>query len=387
MAKEKFENRTLKGTINVACKFDDGSVRYWSDEKENIVNQIISIVSSYRRQGYVLTLRQLHYQFVSKDMKYVNHQTAYKKLGSILDDCRYSGLIDWAAIEDRGRTPYIPYSVDDLEDALQDTINQYRLDRQKGQTNHIEVWSEKDALSGIFKRTTIKYHVKLVVNKGYTSSSAAYSAYQRFCEKILEGNKVLILYLGDHDPSGLDMIRDIKERLMFFFSHGDKLTDNENFEQAVSNWWDEKEHDYYQMNTEGYLSDKSLNILESHEENDKYDQAVEEFDCGKIQWYLEDNDQFRVEPIALTKWQIDLYRLPPNPTKLSDTRSQAYINEFGKTCWELDALDAPVLTQLIETNIKNNIDMDMFNEVCEEEETQIVALKKFIEKGKEEDND
>jgi hypothetical protein len=56
MAKEKFESRTLKGIINVACKFDDGTVRYWNDEKENIVKQIISIVTAYRKQGYVLTL-------------------------------------------------------------------------------------------------------------------------------------------------------------------------------------------------------------------------------------------------------------------------------------------------------------------------------------------
>jgi hypothetical protein len=383
MAKEKFESRTLKGIINVACKLDDGTVRYWNDEKENIVKQIISIVTEYRKQGYVLTLRQLHYQFVSKDMKYVNHQTAYKKLGSILDDCRYSGLIDWAAIEDRGRTPYIPYEVDDLEDALQDTIDLYRLNRQKGQTNNVEVWSEKDALSGIFKRTTIKYHVKLVVNKGYTSSSAAYAAYQRFCEKILDDKKVLILYLGDHDPSGLDMIRDIKERLMFFFSRGDILSRDEDFVEKVSNWWDENEHTYYEMNSEGYLSDKWLSILEKREEDDLYEKAIYEFDYGKIQWYLEENDFFRVEPIALTKWQIDLYNLPPNPTKLSDTRSMAYINEFGKTCWELDALDAPVLTQLIETNIKQNIDIDLFDQVCEEEEDQIEALKKFIEKGQE----
>lgn len=387
MAKEKFENRSLQGTINVACKFDDGSVRYWTDEKKNIVNQIISIVTAYRKQGYVLTLRQLHYQFVSKDMKYVNHQTAYKKLGSILDDCRYSGLIDWSAIEDRGRTPYIPYSVDDMEDALQDTIDQYRLDRQKGQENHIEVWSEKDALSGIFKRTTIKYHVKLVVNKGYTSSSAAYSAYQRFCDKILEGKKVVILYLGDHDPSGLDMVRDINERLMFFFTHGTTLSGNDDFMQLVNDWWDdEDEYNYTWMGMveEGFLSEKSAEILRNNEDyDDKYDRAVEEFDCGKIAWYIKNHDLFRVEPIALTKWQIDLYNLPPNPTKLSDTRAMGYINEFGKTCWELDALDAPVLTQLIETNIKNNIDVELYNKVCEEEKNQIEALKKFIDTNKE----
>ena len=90
MAKEKFEDRVLEGALNVACKFDDGTVRYWQDRKENVVEHILSIVQRYRALGYTLTLRQLHYQFVSKNW-IINHDTAYKKLGSIFYR-RYRGL-------------------------------------------------------------------------------------------------------------------------------------------------------------------------------------------------------------------------------------------------------------------------------------------------------
>lgn len=97
MAKGKFEDRRLTGAVNVACKFDDGTVRTWSDRKESIIGKIIQIVNKYKGEGYTLTLRQLHYQFVGHDQLYVNHDSAYKKLGNILDDCRYAGLIDWDA--------------------------------------------------------------------------------------------------------------------------------------------------------------------------------------------------------------------------------------------------------------------------------------------------
>lgn len=176
--KEKFESRLLQGKIKVACKYEDGTIRYWETRKEIVVRQIVEIVDSYTAQGYILTLRQLHYQFVTRNW-IVNHDTAYKKLGNILDDCRYAGVIDWQSIEDRGRLPKLPYWAEDVPSAIDDILNSYRLDRQKGQPNNIELWTEKDALSGILSTVTTEYHVRLVVNKGYTSSSAMYRAYKR----------------------------------------------------------------------------------------------------------------------------------------------------------------------------------------------------------------
>lgn len=133
MAKQWFENRKLTGQMKVACRFDDGTVRYWEAKKEDIAAKIIYIVREYMKIGERLTLRQLHYQLVSRNWT-VNHDTAYKKLGSILDDLRYSGMIDWDAIEDRGRVPRLDYYVDGMADALNDTIRHYKLDRQRGRS-------------------------------------------------------------------------------------------------------------------------------------------------------------------------------------------------------------------------------------------------------------
>jgi hypothetical protein len=176
---------------------------------------INSIIEDYRNQGYVLTLRQLYYQLVSKDL-IPNNVKEYAKLSSLLVQGRMSGYVDWGAIEDRLRKPYIPYWVTGINDAINDVIAQYRLDRMQGQDCYIEVWTEKDALSGILKRITSYYHVNLLVNRGYSSCTAMYDASLRMQQAINDNKQCIVLYLGDHDPSGVDMVRDIQERFEAF---------------------------------------------------------------------------------------------------------------------------------------------------------------------------
>lgn len=183
--------------------------------KKNIykLEQVNSIIAEYELEGYKLTLRQLYYQLVSRDI-IPNQQKEYAKLSVLLVKGRMAGAVDWNAIEDRIRVPFLPYWVYDTEDAIKDIISSYRLDRQKDQKVYIELWVEKDALSGVLKRITTYYHINLMVNRGYSSCSAMYDSYNRFRSQV--NKEHYLLYLGDHDPSGLDMIRDIRDRLEEF---------------------------------------------------------------------------------------------------------------------------------------------------------------------------
>jgi hypothetical protein len=174
-----------------------------------MLERINTILEEYRNDGYVLTLRQLYYQLVSKDI-IPNNDREYAKLSNILKKGRMAGIVDWAAIEDRVRVPKLPYWVRDVQHAIQDTIEQYRVDRMQGQQRNIEIWVEKDALSNVLFRVTSKYHIRLMVNRGYSSISAMYDAHRR----LRSGD--VILYFGDHDPSGKDMVRDIRERMAEF---------------------------------------------------------------------------------------------------------------------------------------------------------------------------
>ena len=180
-----------------------------SSKRLEYISVINSILEEYSKQGYRLTLRQLYYQLVARD-KIPNRVQEYSKLSSVLVAARMNGLTDWSMIEDRTRRPHIPYWVRSIKEALVDTIRQYRLDRQKEQEKCVEIWSEKDAVSNILKRVSEYFHIRLMINRGYSSCSAMKMALDRLQ---LPGRKTIILYVGDHDPSGLDMIRDIETRL------------------------------------------------------------------------------------------------------------------------------------------------------------------------------
>jgi hypothetical protein len=160
-------------------------------------------------------LRQLYYQLVSRDI-IANSLKEYAKLSKLLVQGRMAGIVDWDAIEDRIRVPYVPYWARSVPDAINDIIRSYRLDRMADQDVYIEVWVEKDALSGVLKRITSYFHVNLMVNRGYSSCTAMHDASKRLIRAAEDGKDCYILYLGDHDPSGVDMVRDVEDRLREF---------------------------------------------------------------------------------------------------------------------------------------------------------------------------
>lgn len=178
-----------------------------------IIEAANEIITEYEEAGYKLTLRQLYYQFVARDI-IANKQSEYKRLGGIMGDARLAGLIDWDALEDRGRNLVKSPSWDAPQDIVDACASQFKLDLWKDQDNHVEVWVEKEALIGVIERTCRELRVGAFACKGYVSLSEMWDAgYNRLRGHVKSGKKVTILHLGDHDPSGIDMTRDIQERL------------------------------------------------------------------------------------------------------------------------------------------------------------------------------
>lgn len=227
----------------------------FTPEANRLVQKCVEIVESYQGQGLKLTLRQLYYQLVSANV-IRNEERQYKRLSTLLSDARLMGRVDWDAIEDRIRVPRVPQEFKNLEELVDAALNSYRLDRWDGQKNYVELWVEKDALAGILAPIAREYHVTMMVNRGYSSQSAMYDAAKRFLKachgenlpyktgaelyegkdadekmmavlekiRVLDGPALadppprnpILLYLGDHDPSGEDMVRDIGARLSMF---------------------------------------------------------------------------------------------------------------------------------------------------------------------------
>lgn len=250
-----------------------------------LVEKCNQIIEDYEAQGFTLTLRQLYYQLVSRDI-IPNSQKEYKRVGSIINDARLAGLVDWSAIEDRTRNLRGLSHWNDPADIVDAIASQFRVDMWEGQTYRPEVWIEKDALVGVIEGICQKFDVPFFSCRGYTSQSEMWGASQRMSRHAKSGQVPYILHFGDHDPSGKDMSRDITDRLNLFMGEGG----------------------------------------------------------------------LEFQRMALNMDQIKLYNPPPNPAKLTDSRCQGYVAEFGQSSWELDALEPKVIAGLIEKMLNELID-------------------------------
>lgn len=188
-------------------------INFHSKSLETIA-RVNSIVEEYDSQGYELTLRQVYYQLVARGF-IPNNERSYKNLGNLINDGRLAGLIDWYAIVDRTRNLRGNNHWNNPAEVIDSARYSYMLNRWANQPNYVEVWVEKDALIGIVSQICRKLDVPHFSCRGYTSQSEMWSAAQRF---IRQGHKEsrTIIHLGDHDPSGIDMTRDIQERMDMF---------------------------------------------------------------------------------------------------------------------------------------------------------------------------
>lgn len=279
------------------------------------IHKANAILESYTAQGFKLTLRQLYYQFVSRDL-IPNNMREYKKLGSAVNDGRLCGYIDWDHIEDRTRELEKLPHWDNPADVIDSAARGYNIDLWKDQPYRVEVWIEKDALAGVIEPTCEAWDVPFLSCRGYTSSSEMWTGAMRMLKNIIENEqKIIVLHLGDHDPSGIDMTRDINDRLFKFI--GTHLAGQKRYGGRING------HQFA--------------------------------------------EHFELKRIALNWDQVEEYEPPPNPAKLTDTRAREYVARFGEESWELDALEPTILAGLIETNVQEVIDEDKWDDAIEQQ--------------------
>jgi hypothetical protein len=269
----------------------------FSEASLTIIRQADAICRDYAAQGFDLTLRQLYYQFVARGLL-PNTDRSYKRLGSIVNDARLAGLLDWNHVVDRTRNLRDLPHWDSPDDVVAAVAAQYRTDRWAEQPYRVEVWVEKAALGGVIGSTAARLDCPWFSCRGYTSQSELWGAAMRHRRYERNGQRSVVLHLGDHDPSGIDMSRDIRDRLALF----------------------------------------GADVI--------------------------------VERIALNRDQVDRYRPPPNPAKLTDSRVAGYLIAHGESSWELDALDPATLDALIEENVLAYRDEDAWQAATERMERE-----------------
>ena len=177
-----------------------------------VVEQANAIIDEYQADNLRLTLRQLFYQFVARTLLSNTFQN-YKRLGSIITNARDGGLIDWDALEDRVREVITHSAWDSPADIVKSATDSYREDLWATQPYRPEVWIEKAALLGVIEAVCSELRVPYFANIGNASQTLLYEAGARFRRFLDRGLDPVVFHLGDHDPNGIDMTRDITERL------------------------------------------------------------------------------------------------------------------------------------------------------------------------------
>lgn len=189
----------------------------FTDAVLDLIDTIDGIIDEYLTAGFKLTVRQLYYQLVARDIV-PNTLQSYKRVANIVNDARVAGRLDWDAIEDRTREFIRQQRWDSPQELLHGTANAYHIDMWRRQRTRVFVVIEKEALVGVLEPTCRGFDVPILAARGYPSGTVLREFVQTDLLPMLEEGRqdAVILHLGDHDPSGIDMTRDLTERLRMF---------------------------------------------------------------------------------------------------------------------------------------------------------------------------
>lgn len=285
-----------------------------------LLAKINSILRNYEEQGYDLSLRQLYYQLVAANVV-PNTERNYKSVGNLVSEARLAGLIDWDMIKDRGRQMVANAHWLTPREIIEACGRQFQIDKWATQGVYVEVMVEKQALEGVLEPVCRELDVPFTANKGYSSSSALFEAGRRMLERISDGKEIHVVYLGDHDPSGIDMSRDVEERLRLF---------------------------------------SEVDDLDGHLE---------------------------LHRVALNFEQIKRLRPPENPAKMTDSRAASYVSRFGRSSWELDAIEPRALATLVRNQVKALRDEDEWSKAVSREKAMRDEIAALAKKSKFKDED
>jgi hypothetical protein len=299
----------------------------FNKDDAEMIDVINGILENYEAQGFDLSLRQLYYQLVSKNLV-PNTEQSYHKIGKLVSNARLAGMIDWDMIKDRGREMLKNPHWDNTRDFIESVAPQYRFSLWRDQDCYVEVMVEKQALEGVLEPVCKGLDVPFTANKGYSSQSTMYEASKRFLAAAEEGKECHVIYLGDHDPSGIDMSRDVEERLDLFVKTSLGRMDE--------------------------IGPNEVSAVTMHR-------------------------------VALNMAQVRVLNPPENPAKLTDSRSKPYIARFGPSSWELDAIEPRQLAQIVTDAVEGIMDVEKFKKNVKEMEKGRAALLKFAKKFFKED--
>jgi hypothetical protein len=183
-------------------------IRRTKAEINGIRGGIYAILSELRP----MTVRQVYYQCVSRGI-IEKTEPEYDTVCRLLAKMRREKQVPFSWISDSTRWQRKPTTHSSLDDALQNTLQTYRRAVWDNQKCYVEIWLEKDAMAGVIYDVTWDWDVPLMVTRGYPSLSYIYNAAECFAA---QDRPCYLYYLGDHDPSGVDIPRRVERDIRNF---------------------------------------------------------------------------------------------------------------------------------------------------------------------------
>ena len=305
-------------------------------------SEVVDVVNKvFEEYEIKLTVRQIYYRLISPPYQlFANTMNNYKQFDKILTKARERGDVDWERIEDRARAiiggdygwnnpdDYLNYKIEDLKNCDSD----YTRAMWDNQLQYVEVWVEKDALATLFSNAVRGFRVVTFPSRGYSSFTKVMEAIKdRFLDRIQKGQQIIILHFSDHDPSGLDMGKDLLNRL------------------------------------KDYLKTKIDELSD---------------DLVFVDKFNSERPFFQIFRVALTFDQVKEFNLAPNPTKSADPRAKDYVAQYGDQCWELDAVPPDRLPDIIKRAVQKFIEAPKWNEIVQTTEKERQTLKEKLAKLK-----
>jgi hypothetical protein len=194
------------------------------EDNLNLIATMNAIVAEYVAQGFRLTVRQLYYQLVARGV-ISNTERSYKTTTRVVNDAKLAGLMDWEAIEDRTRAFIRRPHWASGGDILKAVASQFHMDMWQGQAHRVFVIVEKEALAGVLEGVCHEFDIPLLAARGYPSGTVLREfALSDLRPALVDEQVPVVLHFGDHDPSGIDMSRDLTERLRMFSGHSGEFT-------------------------------------------------------------------------------------------------------------------------------------------------------------------
>jgi len=266
-----------------------------------------------------MTLRQLYYALVAAGAIPKN-EASYARLKRVMRDLREDGTIPWEWLVDHTRTVFAPRTWDGVADLLADTARLYRRDLMRQQDVAIQLWAESDSIGSVVAQVADRYTIPTFIGRGYAARGYLWSAAGDAVSAYRSGKSVVILHIGDFDPSGLDIFRDVEETFRV-----------------------------YALAIEVGRAARTVRELLTT------DQIVR------------GTDWLDFDRLALTEDQITAYGLPARPPKPSDARTYRFT---GRGTVEVEALPVDVLLELVEDAILGLVDHRALRIAAEAEDSE-----------------